>query len=375
MKYYIIAGEASGDLHASNLMKEIRKEDPEAVFRCWGGDLMQSQGGELVKHYRDLAFMGFVEVLLNLNEIAGNLRFCKQDIINYQPDAVILTDYPGFNLRIAKFAKKSGFKVFYYISPQIWAWRSSRVRIIKKYVDKMFVVLPFEKDFYAQYGYSADFIGHPLLDHLSDDIDLPDRDTFIHQHDLDQRPVVALLPGSRKQEVYRMIGTMVESLVDFPGFQFVIGAVPSISPEFYRKCTKDIPVKIIDNKTYQLLKHADAAVVTSGTATLETALMGIPQVVCYKGSRLSFMIAKRIVHVKYISLVNLIMDRKVISELIQHDFNRNNLTRELKEILFDRPTRENILKDYDALKQKLGNKGASAKAARMIVQYLKKNEV
>jgi len=375
MKYYLIAGEASGDLHASNLMKEIRKKDAQANFRCWGGDLMKQQGGELVKHYQDLAFMGFIEVLLNLREIMRNLRYCKQDIISYQPDAVILIDYPGFNLRIAKFAKDSGFRVIYYISPQLWAWRSSRVKIIKKNVDKMFVILPFEKDFYAKYGYSVDFIGHPLLDVISDEMDLVGKESFFDQHHLDQRPVIALLPGSRKQEIARMLGVMLRAIEGFPGFQFVIGAVPSITPEFYRECMKEVPVSIVYNQTYSLLKHADAAIVTSGTATLETTLMGVPQVVCYKGSRISYLVARMIVHVRFISLVNLIMDKKVVAELIQENFNKDSLTVELKEILFNHQYRQSILNDYASLEEKLGGKGASTKAAGLIVQYLNRNEV
>jgi lipid-A-disaccharide synthase len=375
MKYYLIAGEASGDLHASNLMKEIRQTDPQATFRYWGGELMKQQGGELVKHYRDIAFMGFIEVLLNLREITRNLRYCKQDIIRYQPDAVILIDYPGFNLRIAKFAKASGLRVFYYISPQLWAWRSSRVKIIKENVDKMFVILPFEKDFYSKYGYSVDFIGHPLLDVISDELDLVGKESFIHQHHLDHRPVIALLPGSRKQEIAKMLDVMLHTVEGFPGFQFVIGAAPSITPEFYRECMKEVPVSIVYNQTYSLLKHAEAAIVTSGTATLETALMGIPQVVCYKGSRLSYLVARMIVHVRFISLVNLIMDKKVVAELIQENFNKDSLTLELKEILFNHQYRQSILNDYASLKEKLGGKGASAKAAGLIVQYLNRNEV
>jgi lipid-A-disaccharide synthase len=370
MKYYLIAGEASGDLHASNLMKEIRKLDPAADFRFWGGDLMKKQGGKLVKHYRDLAFMGFIEVLLNLKKIAANLKFCKRDIQEFKPDVAILVDYPGFNLRMAKFIKASGIKVFYYISPQLWAWKSSRVKTIKKNVDKMFVILPFEKEFYAKHGYQVDFIGHPLLDLLSNELQLVDKESFLHQNKLDQRPIVALLPGSRKQEIAKMLGIMLQAREYFPDYQFVVAAVASISPEFYKKYSKHVPVSIVYDQTYDLVKLADAAIVTSGTATLETALLGTPQVVCYKGSHLSYLVARMVVHVKFISLVNLIMDKTVINELIQDNLTKENLVIELKRMLHDHQYRETILHDYALLKEKLGGAGASAKAARLIVQYL-----
>lgn len=375
MRYYLIAGEASGDLHASNLMKEIRKNDPEADFRCWGGDLMKQQGGTLVKHYRDLAFMGFVEVLSNIREITGNLRLCKQDIIACQPDAVILVDYPGFNLRMAKFAKSAGFRVIYYISPQLWAWRSSRVKTIIRNVDKMIVILPFEKEFYARHGYPVKFVGHPLLDHLEDEKGISREGSFSEEHHLDHRPVVALLPGSRRQEISRMLGIMLRSIPDFPDMQFVVGGVSSVPAEFYHQCLKGNNLPIVYNQTYHLLANAKAALVTSGTATLETALMGVPQVVCYKGSPLSYLIARMVVHVKFISLVNLIMDKKIITELIQGELTRQNLTEELRKILNDPGHRDDILTGYAALKGTLGGKGASAKAAETIVQYLKKIKV
>ena len=370
MKYYLIAGEASGDLHASNLMKEIRELDNEADFRFWGGDLMKKQGGKLVKHYRDLAFMGFIEVLLNIREIAENLRFCKKDIKKFQPDVVILVDYPGFNLRIAKFVKASGIRVFYYISPQLWAWRSSRVNTIKRHVDKMFVILPFEKEFYEKHGYQVDFIGHPLLDLLSNELQLLDKESLIKKNNLDRRPIIALLPGSRRQEIKKMLGIMLQTSEYFPHFQFVVAAVPSIPPGFYKKISKHFHVSIIYNQTYDLLKLADAALVTSGTATLETALIGTPQVVCYKGSYLSYLVARMVVHVEFISLVNLIMEKRVITELVQENLTRENLVLELKKILDDNHYRETILYDYSLLKEKLGGAGASAKAARLIVQYL-----
>jgi lipid-A-disaccharide synthase len=375
MKYYLIAGEASGDLHASNLMKEIRKRDPDACFRCWGGDLMQKQGGVLVKHYRDLAFMGFLEVILNLRTITGNLAYCKKDILDFNPDVVILVDYPGFNLRIAKFACESKFRVFYYISPQVWAWNSSRVRTIRSYVDKMFVILPFEKEFYARHDYGVDFIGHPLLDILNESYPFTEREIFLKKNNLDQRPVIALLPGSRKQEISRMLPVMLEMQKNFPDHQFVVAAVSSVSSDFYRALAEQDPVVLITDQTYDLLRNSAAALVTSGTATLETALVGTPQIVCYKGNTFSFMIARMIVHVKYISLVNLIMNRKVIAELIQYEMNRENLVNELIKILPGGDSRDAILNDYDVLKQKLGGEGASAKAASLIIQYLNEKKV
>ncbi|MCX6245381.1 MAG: lipid-A-disaccharide synthase [Bacteroidetes bacterium] len=372
MKYYIIAGEASGDLHASNLMKELKKLDPGAEFRVWGGDLMAKEGGDLVRHYRDLAFMGFLEVLVHLRTIMGNIRFCKKDILAYQPDVLILVDYPGFNLRIARFAHDAGINVFYYISPQLWAWRSSRVKTIKKNVDRMFVILPFEKKFYEGFGYDVDFIGHPLLDVINEDEALPDRKSFLDKNQLPDRPLIALLPGSRKQEIKVMLETMLKVAPAFSDYHFVIAAAPSIAPDFYSGITQGHQVSIVTGQTYELLHHSAAALVTSGTATLETALMGIPQVVCYKGSQLSYLLARQIVRVKYISLVNLVMDREVIKELIQEKLTTENLETELKKILSGSRRRE-ILESYALLWEKLGGRGASAKAAQLMIQYLKKN--
>ena len=372
MKFYIIAGEASGDLHASNLMKELTKLDAGADFRCWGGDLMANEGGDLVRHYRDLAFMGFFEVLVHLRTIMGNIRFCKKDILSYKPDVLILVDYPGFNLRIARFAHDAGIRVFYYISPQLWAWRSSRVRTIKKNVDRMFVILPFEKKFYKGFGYDVDFVGHPLLDVINEDEPLPGRKSFLDKNQLPDRPLIALLPGSRKQEIKLMLGTMLEILPVFSDHHFVIAAAPSISKDFYTSITSGKSVSIVTGQTYELLHHSSAALVTSGTATLETALMGIPQVVCYKGSQLSYMLARQIVRVSYISLVNLIMDREVIKELIQEKLTPENLETELKKILSGLQ-RQEILEAYAHLRERLGGRGASAKAALLMIQYLNKN--
>lgn len=367
-KYYIIAGEASGDLHASNLMKAILKKDPNAEFRFWGGDLMQSVGGTLVKHYRDLAFMGFLEVALNLRTILRNIKFCKKDIENYHPDVLILVDYPGFNLRIAKFAKLLGIRVVYYISPQLWAWKEGRVETIRKYVDEILVILPFEKDFYKKHGIEAYFVGHPLLDAISGLKEIKS-DDFKQENGLNAKKIIALLPGSRKQEIRKMLGLMLSIRSKFPNYQFVIAGAPSLPKEFYNEFLTD-DVRFVSNKTYDLLRCSDAALVTSGTATLETALLKTPEVVCYRGSWISFQIAKRLVkHIKFISLVNLIMDKEVVKELIQNDLTTENLERELQKVL--EPThREKLLMEYEKLHLLLGGEGASDRAAEVIVKIL-----
>jgi lipid-A-disaccharide synthase len=372
MKYYIIAGEASGDLHASNLIKELKKLDEEAIFRCWGGDLMAEKGADLVRHYRDLAFMGFFEVLWHLKEITRNISFCKTDLLEFKPDVLILVDYPGFNLRIAGFAHDHGIKVFYYISPQLWAWRSSRVKKIKKYVDRMFVILPFEKEFYARYGYDVDFVGHPLLDVISQNKNYPDRKSFLEKNHLPDKPLVALLPGSRRQEIRKMLKVMLKTITFLDDYQFVIACAPSIHPDFYSGMITGTPVSVITGQTYDLLHHSEAALVTSGTATLEVALMGIPEVVCYKGNYFSYLIARSVIRVKYISLVNLIMDKDIICELIQNNLSTKNLQDELKKIL-DGPARQEIIQAYAGLREKMGGPGASFKTASLMIQYLKKN--
>ena len=366
MKYYIIAGEASGDLHASNLIKELKKLDTTASFRCWGGDLMQQQGAVLVKHYRDLAFMGFLEVILNLKTILGNLSFCKRDITGYKPDAVILIDYPGFNLRIAEFLHEQKIPVIYYISPQVWAWKQSRVKVIRKVVDKMIVILPFEKEYYANRGMEVDFAGHPLLDALAES-------PAGHAVPDDGKPIVALLPGSRKQEIKKVLPIMLSVINEFPGVNFAIAGVSSLGEEFYRKQMVDAEIPVIMHRTYDLLRQASAAMVTSGTATLETALIGTPQVVCYKGGLASYLIARQVIKVKYISLVNLIMDFIVVKELIQNELTKENLTSELKLLLKDSAYRREMISNYDKLRLLLGGKGASAKAANMIVDFLDSN--
>jgi lipid-A-disaccharide synthase len=366
MRYYLIAGEASGDMHAANLMLEIGKADPGAVFRCWGGDLMNAAGGELVKHYRDLAFMGFAEVIMNIRTIMQNLKFCKNDILKFKPDKLILVDYPGFNLRIAEFAHKKNLEVIYYISPQVWAWKKSRVYQIRKNVDKMLVILPFEKEFYRKYDYEVEFVGHPLLDVTEKPSVYAGPEEFKAKHQLGVKPIIALLPGSRKQEIKRMLPVMASLAGKFSGYEFVIAGAPSIEPSYYNLLPGTRGMKIIFSETREVLRHAHAALVTSGTATLETALYGIPQVVCYKGGAVSYAIARRIVDVKFISLVNLIMDRKVVTELIQADFTVINLEKELAGILSE-GKRAEIMTAYDELRKKLGGEGASARAAGVVV--------
>ena len=372
MKYYIIAGEASGDLHGANLIASLKKKDPRAKIRAWGGNLMKKQGATLVKHYRDLAFMGFVEILLHLRTILRNLRFCKRDIMRFKPDAIILIDYPGFNMKIAKFAHKHGIKVYYYISPQVWAWKKRRVHTIKEVVDKMLVILPFEKDFYDEYRVDAHFVGHPLLDELSK-VRYINKNNFIRQNKLNsKKEIIALLPGSRKQEVGRMLEVMLEVVDKFPEYQFVIGCAPSLPEEYYKSLIGNENVQLVFNKTYQLLQVASAALVTSGTATLETALFYVPEVVCYKGNKISYLIAKNLVKVKYISLVNLIMDKPVVKELIQNDLTPENVETELKLLLTNHKVQRQLLDDYEDLRYKLGNAGASNNAATVIFDDLNK---
>ncbi|WP_417427841.1 lipid-A-disaccharide synthase [Halpernia sp.] len=369
MKYYIISGEASGDLHGSNLMKALMQKDSHPEFRFWGGDLMQKMGGTLVKHYKDLAFMGFLEVAKNISTILKNITFCKKDILNYKPDVLILVDYPGFNLRIAEYAKKQGIKVIYYISPQLWAWKEGRVEKIKKYVDEMLVILPFEKEFYQKHSVHTHFVGHPLLDAISD-IKQIDCEQFKQENSLNKKEIIALLPGSREQEVKKMLEIMLSVRPHFKDFQFVIAGAPSLTKEFYQNFVDD-DVHFVSNKTYNLLRCSSAALVTSGTATLETALLNVPEIVCYKTSSVSYEIGKRVVkNLKYISLVNLIMDKEIVTELIQNQLNTQNLVSNLKEILKGKK-REKMLKDFAELRQKLGGKGASENAAEIIIKTLK----
>jgi len=366
MKYYIIAGEASGDLHGSNLMKALYKKDPKAIIRFWGGDLMQKTGGILVKHYRDLAFMGFAEVLFNLKTIVNNISFCKKDIEQFQPDVLIFIDYPGFNMRIAEWAKKKGIPTHYYISPQIWAWKENRIKAVKRDFDKLYVILPFEKDFYEKkHHFPVEFVGHPLIDAIHNRVKI-ENETFRKENNLDERPIIALLPGSRKQEISKLLHEMLAIVPDFPGYQFVIAGAPGQEFDFYKQFLTNKTVHFITNKTYDLLSVAHAALVTSGTATLETALFKVPEVVCYKGNWASYQIAKRIITLKYISLVNLIMDEEVVTELIQGECNSKRIKAELTKIL-NSEYRQKLLKKYEILEEKLGGEGASEKVAQLIV--------
>jgi len=372
MRYYIIAGEASGDLHASNMMKELALLDSSADFRCWGGNMMEKQGGKLVKHYKDLAFMGFWEVITNIRTIYKNFKFCEQDILKYKPDALILVDYPGFNLRMAKFAHNHNIRVFYYISPQIWAWKQSRVHQIKKVVDRMFVILPFEKEFYTRFNHEVSFVGHPLLDAIESNETLVSRETLINSYHLDNRPIITLLPGSRMQEIEKMLSVMLKVTDFYKEFQFVVCAVSSIDLNIYKKICIGYNVKIIVSDTYNILNNSFAALVTSGTATLETALFNVPQVVCYDANYFSYIIAKNLVKLKFISLVNLIMDKEVVTELIQKDFNAERLKKEFEAISFNTVKRNNILEAYTELRSKLGGSGASKKTATLIYQDMVK---
>jgi len=378
MKYYIIAGEASGDLHGSNLIREIKKRDPAAQVRGWGGHLMQEAGAEIVKDYRDLAFMGFTEVIRNLPTIFKNIQFCKSDILSFKPDAVIFIDYPGFNLRIASWARKMGFKTIYYISPQVWAWKESRVKNIRENIDKMLVILPFEKDFFHKWKYEVEYVGHPLVEVIeqykkSKDSGLqPEIIMAGGKKGHSPLPLIALLPGSRKQEILMKLPVMLEASRHFPDFQFVVAEAPGQDAAFYDEVLKKFPkTGRIRNQTYSLLMHARAACVTSGTATLETALFGVPEVICYKGSKISYHIAKRLIKVKYISLVNLIMDKPVVKELIQEEMNVQNITTELRKLIYDSELRNRMHKDYSELRNLLSQGGnASEKAAGLIVDFL-----
>lgn len=369
MKYYIVAGEASGDLHGSNLMKELFLQDATAEIRFWGGDLMQAVGGTLVSHYKERAFMGFFEVIKNLFKVLGFIKFCKKDIANFNPDVIIFIDNSGFNLRVAKWAKHEGYRTNYYISPQVWASRASRVQDIKRDVDQLFVILPFEQDFYKKYNYNVTFVGHPLIDAIADRKQVSESE-FRKEHRLGAQKIIAILPGSRKQEIKKMLAVMLSLVDDFSEYKFVIAGAPSQDFSFYKAIIGSREVAFINNKTYDLLSVSYAALVASGTATLETALFKVPQVVCYKGGYISYQIAKRIITLQFISLVNLIMNKEVVKELIQDDFNKNNLKTELTKIL-DTTQREKLFLNYFDLEQKLGGKGASKKVAQQIISKLK----
>jgi len=372
VKYYIIAGEASGDLHGSNLIKALKGVDPDASFRFWGGDKMQAASGKLVKHYKEHAFMGIVPVIRNYPIIRDNFKLAEKDIANYAPDALILIDFSGFNLRIAKKVKSPDFQIFYYISPQVWAWRQHRVYKIRKLIDRMFTILPFEKAFYKKFDYDVDYVGHPLLDSIADfkkSFNM-ERQEFLKKNKLSDKSIIAILPGSRKQELHAQLPIMIEVSHKFPDYQFVVAGMKSLSREIYTDCFKDFEVKLVFDQTYELLSFAEAAMVTSGTATLETALFKVPEVVCYRAGRFSYYLVKALVKIKFISIVNLIMDKLVVKELIQDDLTYQNLSIELTRLLNDAPYRTDMLKEYFELEKKLGGKGASLRAAHGMVALL-----
>jgi lipid-A-disaccharide synthase len=368
MRYFLIAGEASGDLHGSNLMKSLKEEDAQADFRYFGGDLMKAQGGTMVRHFSEMAFMGFVEVIANLPAIYKNLQKAKKDILEYRPDVLILVDFPGFNLKIAEFAKHHHIRVFYYISPKVWAWNQKRVLKIKKVVDRMFCILPFEVDFYKSWGMEVDYVGNPLLDAIESN--QPDED-FKLTHQMEGKPVIALLPGSRKQELNKLLPDMMQVADRFPHYQFVIAGAPGFTEEIYKPFIGTRNIQVIFNETYNLLLHSAGAVVASGTATLEAALLKVPQVVVYKGNALSIAIARLVIKIQYISLVNLIMDDQVMKELIQDDCNPEKIEAELNLILHDPLYRTRMLINYDELALKMGTSGASSRAAKLMTEYLK----
>ncbi len=376
MRYFIIAGEQSGDLHGSNLVRELFNTDKNAEIFCWGGDLMESAGAKLLVHYKKLAFMGFVAVIKNLGAIAKNITLCKEQISTYKPDVIIFIDYPGFNLRIAEYAKKSGYTTFYYISPKLWAWNEGRVRKVKKFVDKMFIIFPFEIDFYKKHGVEVEYYGNPLIDETERRISsFPSKIEMRKLLGIDNKPVIAILAGSRRHEIELILPIMLKVIRYFPEYQFILAGVKNIPDELYFKIIGKQPVKLIKEKTYEILYAADAALVTSGTATLEAALHGAPQVVCYRGDFLSMLIAWMVIKVKYISLVNLIMKSEIVRELVQYDLTENSLLTELKAILPGGTKRELLLSGYEVLKEKLGSAGASGRIAREMVRYLEEKSI
>jgi lipid-A-disaccharide synthase len=372
LKYYLISGEASGDLHASNLMKSLKKFDTETNFRFFGGDLMQAEGGVLVKHYRELAYMGFMPVVLNLKTILNNLQLCKKDILAFKPDVVILIDYPGFNLKIAQFVKEqTTIPVFYYISPKIWAWKEWRIKAIRKYVDHMLCIFPFEVCFFQQHDYPVTYVGNPTVDAIANRKNAEETfESFAQRNQLSEKPIIALLPGSRKQEIKDNLPTLLAVTSKFPDFQSVIGGAPGIHPDFYQLFQKDFPATVIFNQTYELLQQSKAALVTSGTATLETALLRIPQVVCYKTplKHLMGFIWKHFFKIKYISLVNLILDRPLVRELFNESFSEKNIRNELTDLLYNASYIDSMQAGYREVADRLGAIGASERAARAIVE-------
>lgn len=373
MKYFIIAGEQSGDLHGSNLVMELLANDSEAEIVCWGGDLMEAAGARLLMHYRQTAFMGFTVILKNLGKISKNLALCKKQIIEFNPDAVILIDYPGFNLRIARYAKESGLRVLYYISPKFWAWNEKRVEKVRKYVDSMYIIFPFETEFYRKHDIIAEYRGNPLVDEVERKMaSMPGNAEIARDLGLNDKPVIALLAGSRRHEVESILPLMVRIVPLFREYQFVLAGVKNLDTELYLKIIGSAPVKLVKEKTYEVLRISDAALVASGTATLETALLNIPQVVCYKGDFLTMLIAWIVIKVKYISLVNLIVNEEIVKELLGYSVNKRNIGKELKSILPGGDRRESIISGYKILKEKLGPAGASGRVARDMVAELRK---
>lgn len=371
MNYYIISGEASGDLHGSRLMRGLKQADPAANFRFWGGDLMAAEGGTLVRHYKDTAVMGFWEVLVKLRKVLGNIKACKRDLLAHRPDVLILIDYPGFNFRMAKFAKKHGIKVFYYIAPKVWAWKEKRVHRLKKYVDKLFIIFPFEVDYFKKWGIDAFYAGNPLIDMVDERMPhQPSLQAFCRDNGLADKPIIAVLAGSRTMEINYVLPRVLALEQLFPQYRFVVAGAPSIDTKVYDKLLSGTGFGIVYGKTYELMAQAEAAIVASGTATLEAALTGIPQVVCYGGNEISFQIAKRLVKTKYISLVNLIMDAPVVTELIQHDMNTANMQRELTALLHGGNKRQAMLNNYAALRNMLGEKGAANRVATEIIKTI-----
>jgi lipid-A-disaccharide synthase len=372
MKYFIIAGEPSGDLHGSNLLRNLITVDPDADISCWGGDMMKEAGGTLLKHYRETAFMGVWEVLINIRKVKANFTECRSQIDTIRPDVVILIDYPGFNLRIAKYVKNLGIRVFYYISPKFWAWNEGRVEKIKKYVDRLYIIFPFEKAFFKKHGYDAIYLGNPLIDQVESwHRDTGDRKTIMNSLGLGEKPVIALLAGSRLQEVKKVLPVMVSVASSLPDYQFVVAGMEHLSENIYRDIIGSLPVAVIYRRTYDLLAVAEAALVTSGTATLEAALFDVPQIVCYKTSALTYHISKMVIKVRFISLVNLIMDREMVRELIQADLNQMTLCRELQGIIRTGHKHDIIRADYKQLCRILGDSGASARIASDMVDNLK----
>ncbi len=374
MKYYLIAGEASGDLHGSNLIREIKLRDANAEIRCWGGNKMEAAGATLVKNYKDLAFMGFAEVLMNLRTILGNMHFCKHDITQYQPDIIVMIDFPGFNLPIAKWAKPLGYKIAWYISPQVWAWKEKRVKDIKATVDKMLCILPFEKPWFKKWDYEVEYVGHPLIEVISDAKKAGPKLNFSTAKDShgNDKKIVALLPGSRKQEILKKLPVMLEVAKRMPEYHFIVAQAPGQEDAFYEPLLQPYPnVSSVKNGTYDLLMQTTAALVTSGTATLETGLFGVPQVVCYKANPISYQIAKRIIKIKYISLVNLIMDKPIVTELIQHEMNVDRVFDELTNLLQNDYVANRMKQDYEDLWNLLAAGGnASATSAEIIVRMV-----